>query len=178
MNKCAHAPIVDSVLAQSSAHAHDQSCIRDSGGFTRQIRSGDRLLAVNESCIDICSVIVAGAHRAHTTTSRHAHTRRHAHICRHTHTCRHAYMRSALVGFCMCVCVWVYLCVQAQELRCMLLGPSGTTIILELALTHNIAVDHSNTPSHAPSFVVILVRGGSGLCLAQKDAGTLHPDLQ
>ena len=61
---------------------------------------------------------------------------------------------------------------QAQELRSILLSPSGTHVKLQLAHEADQGAENVAT------FDVELVRGGSGLCLAQKDAGTLRPDMQ
>jgi|LauGreDrversion4_2_1035121.scaffolds.fasta_scaffold1419614_1 hypothetical protein len=66
----------------------------------------------------------------------------------------------------------VALVMQAQELRGILLGPSGTNVKLRLAHEADERGENMST------FDVELMRGGSGLCLAQKDAGTLRPDMQ
>ena len=53
----------------------------------------------------------------------------------------------------------------------MLLGAASTSVKLELV--HEADADRGGT-----SFHVLLARGGSGLCVASKDCGTLRPDMQ
>lgn len=55
----------------------------------------------------------------------------------------------------------------------MLLGAASTSVKLELV--HEADADAA---SGGTSFHVLLARGGSGLCVASKDCGTLRPDMQ
>ena len=55
----------------------------------------------------------------------------------------------------------------------MLLG--GVCSDVKLELVHTRGVD---TATDIKSYQVVLERGGSGLCVAQKDHGNLRPDMQ
>lgn len=64
---------------------------------------------------------------------------------------------------------------QARDLREMLLGGASTSVKLELL--HATSGDCADMVA-GDNYHVVLARGGSGLCVAQRDYGNLRPDMQ
>jgi hypothetical protein len=50
-------PVVDAVLEGGNARAHNEACVREGNGMSRQIVVGDRLLSIDDKpCVGFCSV--------------------------------------------------------------------------------------------------------------------------